>query len=225
MYDPILSRPSLGWPHGMLYGFACSLCRWIARALFALHVEGGEHVPQSGAVILAPNHVSCLDPVVVGISLRRRVHFMAKKELFRNPLVGWFLRGLQAYPVTRERVDPSTLKRTLLLLAAGQVVLMFPEGTRGDGRTLGPAKPGIAVVAARSGAAVVPVFHWGAERILPAGARRIRRAPLRVRFGPPLRFSGDARHDREAVEAFRHQLMVAIAALRPTNEQPIRVFR
>jgi 1-acyl-sn-glycerol-3-phosphate acyltransferase len=209
----------------MLYTVACNLSRWIARALFALHVEGAAHVPGSGPVILAPNHVSYLDPVVVGISIRRRVHFMAKKELFRNPLVGWFLRGLQAYPVTRERVDPSTLKRTLSLLAAGQVVLMFPEGTRGDGRTLGPAKSGIAAIAARSEAAVVPVFHWGTERILPRGSRRIGYARLCVRFGPALRFSGDARGDRKAVEAFGCRLMEAIAALRPTGEESVRVFR
>jgi 1-acyl-sn-glycerol-3-phosphate acyltransferase len=132
----------------MIYTVGCGLCRWIARTLFALHVEGAAHVPESGPVILAPNHVSYLDPVVVGVSIRRPVHFMAKKELSRNPLVGWLLRGLQAYPVTRERVDPSTLKRTLSLLAAGQVVMMFPEGRRGDGRTLGPAKSGIAAIAA-----------------------------------------------------------------------------
>jgi 1-acyl-sn-glycerol-3-phosphate acyltransferase len=209
----------------MLYAIGCNLCRWIGRTFFALSVEGEEHVPKSGPVILAPNHVSYLDPVVVGISVSRRVHFMAKKELFRNPLVGWFLHGLQAFPVTRERVDPSTLKRTLSLLAAGQVVLMFPEGTRGDGCTLGPAKPGIAVVAARSGAAVVPVFHWGTERALPRGSRWVRRASLRVRFGPPQRFPAGSRPDGEAVEAFGRELMEAIAALRPAAEQFTLVSR
>lgn len=209
----------------MLYAIGYWLCRGIARAFFGLQVQGLEHIPATGPTILAPNHVSYVDPVLVGISVRRRVHFMAKKELFRNPLAGWFLRGLQAYPVTRERVDPSTLKRTLALLAHGHVVLMFPEGTRGDGRVLGPAKPGIAVMAARSGAPVVPVFHWGAEQILPRGARRIRRVPLGVRFGPPLRFSGGERADRQAVEAFGRQLMQAIAALRSSVEQPIPVSR
>lgn len=199
----------------MIYAIGYHLCRWIARTFFALFVEGQAHVPESGPVILAPNHVSYLDPVVVGVSMRRRVHFMAKKELFRNPLVGWLLHGLQTYPVTRERVDPSTLKRTLSLLASGQVVLMFPEGTRGDGRTLGPAKSGIAVVAARSGARVVPVFHWGTEQALPRGSRRVRRVPLRVRFGPPLTFPAGGRPDREAVGDFCRQLMEAIAALRP----------
>lgn len=209
----------------MLYAIAWRLCRWIARAFFALSVEGVEQIPERGPAILAPNHVSYLDPVVVGIAVRRRVHFMAKKELFRNPLVGWFLRQLQAYPVTRERVDPSTLKRTLSLLAAGQVVLMFPEGTRGDGRGLGPAKPGVAAVAARSGAPVVPVFHWGAERILPRGGGRRRHAPLGVRFGPPLSFPAGGRPDREAMEAFGRDLMEAIAALRPPAEPPMLASR
>jgi len=209
----------------MLYTIGYHLCRWIARIFFAFSVEGQEHVPESGPVILAPNHVSYLDPVVVGIAVTRRVHFMAKKELFRNPLIGWFLRGLQAYPVTRERVDPSTLKRTLSLLAAGQAVLMFPEGTRGDGRALRPAKPGIAVVAARSGAVVVPVFHWGTERVMPRGRRRVRRAPVRVRFGPPLTFPARGRPEREAVETFCRELMEAMAALRPPAEQPTTVSR
>lgn len=206
----------------MLYTIGWLLCRWIARAFFALSVEGEEHIPQSGPVILAPNHVSYLDPFLVGSSVQRRIHFMAKKELFRNPFIGWILRHLQAYPVTRERVDLSTLKRTLSLLAAGQVILMFPEGTRGDGRTLGPVKPGIAVIAARAGAAVVPVFHWGAERILPRGSRGARWAPLRVRFGSPLRLDADRSTDRSALEAFGQRIMEAIAALRPAEEQPNR---
>jgi 1-acyl-sn-glycerol-3-phosphate acyltransferase len=98
---------------------------------------------------------------------------------------------------------------------------MFPEGTRGDGKALAPAKPGIAVVAARSGAAVVPVFHWGAERILPRGSRRIRRVPLRVRFGPPLRFASEERTSHETAGLFGQQLMTAIAALRPVAEQSV----
>jgi 1-acyl-sn-glycerol-3-phosphate acyltransferase len=123
------------------------------------------------------------------------------------------------------------VKHALSLLAAGHVVVIFPEGTRGDGQTLGPAKSGIGVVAARSGAAVVPVYHWGSERILPRGARRFRRAPLRIRFGPALRFraggaaSAGERVDRAAAEAFGRQLMEAIAALRPTAERPMSTPR
>jgi 1-acyl-sn-glycerol-3-phosphate acyltransferase len=212
----------------MLYTFGWYLCRWIARAFFALEIEGAEHVPEIGPVILAPNHVSSVDPVLIGISVKRPVHFMAKKELFRNRAVAWFLRSLHAFPITRERVDPSSVKHTLSLLAAGHAVLMFPEGTRGDGQSLGPAKSGIAVVAARSGAPVVPVLHWGTQHVLPRGARWFRRVPLRVRFGPPLRSGargGGERVDREVAEAFGRQLMKAIAALRPMAESPTSMSR
>lgn len=82
--------------HRVMYAIGCRLCRWIARHFYALRVEGAEHVPGTGPVILAPNHVSYLDPVVAGVSIRRRVHFMAKKELFRSRLAAWLLRGLQA---------------------------------------------------------------------------------------------------------------------------------
>jgi 1-acyl-sn-glycerol-3-phosphate acyltransferase len=215
----------------MVYTIAWYLCGWIARVFFALEIEGAEHVPEAGPVILAPNHVSYVDPVLIAISVRRRVHSMAKKELFQSRAVARLLRALHGFPITRERVDPSSVKHTLSLLAAGQVVVIFPEGTRGDGRTLGSAKPGIGVLAARSGAWVVPVFHWGSEHILPRGARWLRRAPLRIRFGPPLRFSpGGApgareRVNREAAETFGRQVMEAIAALRPTAEQPMSTFR
>jgi 1-acyl-sn-glycerol-3-phosphate acyltransferase len=208
----------------MVYAISYHLCRWIARLFFGLQVEGLEHIPRTGAAILAPNHVSYLDPVVVGVSLPpRRIHFMAKGELFRGRLGGWFFRSLQAYPVDRERLDPSTLKRTLSLLEAGQIVLMFPEGTRGDGRALGPAKPGVAMIAARSRVPVVPVFHWGTERVLPRGSHRIRHAPLRVRFGPPLYFPGGVRAGRESVEVFGREIIEAISALRPPQEELAQV--
>src|SRR5574341_1284791 len=107
----------------MLYTIARFLCRWIARAFFDLENEGAEHVPEAGPVILAPNHVSYVDPVLMAISVRRPIYSMAKKELFRNRAAAWFLHGLQGFPVSRERVDPSSLKYTLWLLAAGHVVL------------------------------------------------------------------------------------------------------
>lgn len=201
----------------MIYLIGWCLCRWIAQAFFGLRIDGVEHVPETGPVILAPNHVSYLDPMLVGASIRRRAHFMAKKELFKNRLAAWILRSVQAYPVTRERLDPSTLKHALSLLKGGELLLIFPEGTRGDGRRLGPAKPGLAAIAARSGASVVPVFHWGTERALPRKSRWIRRVPLRVRFGPPLRFVGNGETGRQALEVFGQQVMDAISALRPAE--------
>ncbi len=197
-----------------LYWTGYWLSRGIARTAFALRVEGVRHVPATGAAILAPNHVSYLDPVLIGSAVSRPVHFMAKRELFEAPVLGWLIPRLNAYPVTRERVDPSTVKHTLSLLAAGQAVTIFPEGTRGSGDRLGPVRPGIGVIAARSGAPVVPVFHAGTDRILPRGARGIRRAAVWVRFGPPLRFPVVGEPSRDELDGFGRQLLEAIAALR-----------
>ncbi len=196
------------------YATGYTLCYGLARTVFHLRVEGSGNVPASGPVILAPNHVSYLDPVVVGIAAPRPVHFMAKRELFERPILGWIISRLNAYPVTRERVDPSTVKHTLSLLAEGQAVPIFPEGTRGDGTRLGPLRPGIGVIAARSGAAVVPVFHGGAETVLPRGARGIRRAPLWVRFGPALRFVPGGEPGHDALERFGRELLEALSVLR-----------
>jgi 1-acyl-sn-glycerol-3-phosphate acyltransferase len=197
-----------------LYWTGYWLSRGIARTVFGLRVEGIQHVPATGATILAPNHVSYLDPVLVGCAVSRPVHFMAKRELFEAPVLGWLIPRLNAFPVTRERVDPSTVKHTLSLLAAGQAVTIFPEGTRGRGDRLGPVRPGIGVIAARSGAPVVPVFHAGTDRILPRGARGVHRARVWVRFGPPFRFPAVGEPSRDALEAFGQRLLEALAALR-----------
>jgi 1-acyl-sn-glycerol-3-phosphate acyltransferase len=205
----------------MLYSIGYTLCRWIARTLFSLRVEGEAHIPEEGAAILAPNHVSFLDSVVVGVSAPRPVYFMAKKELFGNPLARWFLNGLHAFPVSREQIAASTLRHTLALLHSGEAVVIFPEGGRGDGRTMRPIRPGVGLIAARSGAPVIPVCHSGTERALPRGARWIRRAALRVRFGPPLRFAGHGAADHAAMTRFAREIGEAIAALRVNASLPI----
>lgn len=177
-------------------------------------VRGADHVPAHGPAILAVNHVSALDPFLVGSVVRRPLWFMAKEELFRHRALGALFRSLHAFPVRRDRADLSTIRRTLALLREGEAVMMFPEGTRQDGITFGPVRPGVAVLAARAGAPVVPTYHEGIGRILPRGARWPRRHPVTVWFGPPMQPSPAVLSDPAAAQAFCEQLRTHWSLLR-----------
>ena len=191
------------------------LCLGIAKVTFRLHIEGEEFIPRTGPTILAANHVSFIDPIIIAISVRRPVRFMAKKELFRFPLFGWLLRQFGTFPINRDRINLQAFKQATSLLEAGEVVAMFPEGTRGDGVELRPAKPGIGLIAARTGAPVVPVLHLGTEKVLPRGAWFPRPHRIVIKFGAPLRFAeGQIGKRQDQVELFSQAIMEKIAALK-----------
>lgn len=145
----------------MIYRFCRGLLRLIYKFLFRLEAHGKEHVPQEGGVLLCSNHISLLDPPTVGILLDRKVHFMAKKELFDVFAFGWLIRQLGAFPVKRGGVSKESIKTSLTLLRTGNVMGIFPEGTRSKGEDGGSGKRGAATFALRSDAAVVPVAIIG----------------------------------------------------------------
>src|SRR5215211_1573136 len=170
-----------------------SLVYWPARLLihpavliyFRVRRLGREHVPDGG-VILASNHRSFLDPFVIGICIRRPIYFVAKRELFRNPLVGWFLNCMGAFPVRRGQSDEESVKTARQLLADGQAVVVFPEGTRIVNGSLGRPKRGVGRLALQSGAPVVPVAVTGSEHARDGW--RIKPVRVHVRCGAPLTF-------------------------------------
>jgi 1-acyl-sn-glycerol-3-phosphate acyltransferase len=186
----------------------------LMRLLFRLEVKGREHVPPSGPVVLVCNHVSLLDPPLVGGASPRELYFMAKDELFSIPLFGRLIAALHARPVRRDGSDSRALKAALRLLGEGRALLVFPEGTRGVEGRLGEGKPGAGMLAVMSGAAVVPVHISGSGRALPPGRTIPRPAKVRIRFGPPLHFKPARSEDRkeEYREATR-EIMRAIAQL------------
>lgn len=139
-----------------------AVVRFLLNILFygilRLRVEGAENIPETGALIVASNHKSYWDPPLVGISFRHRlVHFMAKSELFANPVFGWVIRRLGAFPVHRGRVDRQSIKTALTVLRQGEVLGIFPEGTRIRREGLGRFHSGMASMALLSGTPVLPV--------------------------------------------------------------------
>jgi len=193
---------------------------------FWFRVEGGQDEPPSGPVIVVSNHLSDLDPLVVGASLRRRVAFMAKQELFINPLLRWWITACGAFPVRRGAADRQALRTALGILSRGGVLVMFPEGTRGHDRTLRPPEPGAAVLALRTGATILPVAVLGTDEALPRDAHRLRRARIEVRIGAPLQVQeapgqpGGPRPERGEIEAIGRRYMGEIARLLETDSPP-----
>jgi glycerol-3-phosphate dehydrogenase (NAD(P)+) len=167
---------------------------WVVRAIlqpamqlyFRVSRVGREHVPAEGGVILAANHRSFLDPFVIGTCVRRPVYFVAKRELFDNRLIGWILNALGAFPIRRGESDAESMETARQILARGDVIVIFPEGTRIRTGALAKPKRGVGRLALESGVPVVPVAVQGSERARRGW--RIRPAKVKVRLGRPLTF-------------------------------------
>jgi glycerol-3-phosphate dehydrogenase (NAD(P)+) len=180
---------------------------WLARAVlqpffhlyFRLSRIGREHVPQTGPVIYASNHRSFLDPFVIGTIARRPIYYVAKKELFANPVVAWLLNALGAFPVDRGASDKEMLATAKAILDRGDSILMFPEGTRIRPGALGKPKRGTGRLVLESGAPVVPVAVFGTEAV--RNGWRFRPHKVRIRIGPPLTFPKAESPSRELAAA------------------------
>jgi 1-acyl-sn-glycerol-3-phosphate acyltransferase len=198
----------------VLYAILKPLAVAVMRLLFRLEGRATAHVPAKGPVLLVSNHSSFLDPPLVGGVSPRPLSFMAKAELFRVPLFGGLIRRLNARPVRREGADAGALRTALRILQDGGVLLMFPEGTRGDEGTLREPKPGAAMLAVLSGAAVVPVFIEGSGRAWPRGQSLPRPAKVTVTFGPPMTFGRrDAEGRKTEYDEVSRAMMAAIGRL------------
>jgi len=140
------------------YSFAKAILSVVFRIIFRIEVTGIENIPPKGKVIICSNHVSVLDPIIVGISIPRRIYFMAKKELFNNKIFGKILEKLGAFPVDRDGADLSAIRNSLKILKSENVLGIFPEGTRIKKEDIDNAKPGIAMISIKSKAPIIPVY-------------------------------------------------------------------
>ena len=136
-------------------------------------------------VILAPNHASFLDPPILGISLKRRVTFLAKEYLFKNFFVGIVLRGIGAYPIKSEKDDFKSIRDLVRILKSGKCVVVFPEGTRSLTGELKEPESGLGFLAMKSRSWVVPTYIRGSFEAYPKGAKFCRFKPIEVFYGDP----------------------------------------
>src|SRR2546423_10710436 len=170
----------------LVYLIARAILQPFFRIYFRMQRIGREHIPRSGPVIVAANHRSFLDPFVIGMMARRPMHYVAKKELFQRRWQAWILSALGAFPVDRGAADEESVATAKQILARGDIVLIFPEGTRTRPGALGKPKRGVGRLALETGAPVVPMAVIGTEAVRRGW--RIRPHRVRLRAGRPLRF-------------------------------------
>jgi 1-acyl-sn-glycerol-3-phosphate acyltransferase len=166
------------------YRIAAVVVKPLMRAWFLIRLQGHEHVPAEGPVILASNHRSNMDPVLLASAVKRPLSFMAKAELFVGPL-GWIMRWIGQFPVRRGGIDREALRRVDAILARGSMLGLFPEGTRGDG-DFAAVHPGLAYIVVRQRCPVLPVVISGTERVKRRFGWLPFASPVRIVIGPPI---------------------------------------
>jgi 1-acyl-sn-glycerol-3-phosphate acyltransferase len=175
-----MNQRSLPWKYLQM------IARVGTTLLFDLKVTGTENVPKDGGVLLAANHQSYLDPVVVAVRLYRPVSFFAKSELFENPWFGWFIRMLHAFPVRQGEGDIGAVKEVIRRLGEGYALNIYPEGSRSETGDIAPFEKGIALVIRKARVPVVPVVIDGSFDAWPKDDKLFHAHPIRVKYGKPL---------------------------------------
>jgi 1-acyl-sn-glycerol-3-phosphate acyltransferase len=202
--------------------------RWFVRNTFfratgGLKGIGRENVPKQGGVIIAPYHVSNLDPPAVACTCPRRLNFMAKEELFKVPILGPIIRSLDAFPLKRGEGDTEAIRHAISQLEAGKTIIIFPEGSRGDGISIQPLTKGATLLARKTGATVVPVGIVGSHKVLPKGQSKPKRGKIVIAYGQPFTYADiEKQHGKAAKDAFGVELQKRILALCRENGLPLK---
>jgi 1-acyl-sn-glycerol-3-phosphate acyltransferase len=183
----------------------------VFRLLTRFTVSGAEGLPSSGPVILAANHLTTYDVFFMQAAISRPIFFMGKEELFRHPVMDWLLRQLGGFPVYRGEGDEWALQHAERVLRAGQVLGIFPEGTRSKGKGLKPAKTGVARLALEVGCPIVPVALHGPQYMF---TRISRRTLISVSFGKAVFPDPD-----DSALGLTDQIMFALAEMLPAEQR------
>ncbi|MCL6501843.1 MAG: 1-acyl-sn-glycerol-3-phosphate acyltransferase [Pirellulales bacterium] len=173
-------------PKRLWYGFLHIVCRLLGVVAYGIRVRGRHHVPASGGALLLSNHQSHYDPVLIGLACDRRLNYVARSTLFRFGPFRWLIHSLDAIPIEREGLGLAGLKETLRRLKRGELVLLFPEGTRTRDGRVGTLKPGFSALAHRAQVPLVPVAIDGAFEAWPRTRPWPWVARIEIQFGEPL---------------------------------------
>ena len=188
----------------MIYYITYFLTKVLSWIFFPFTAHQTRNIPRQGSFILASNHVSNLDPVLLGICSVRRLNFMAKIELFKG-LLGFFLTRLGAFAVKRGESDFGAMREALRRLKEGRVILIFVEGTRRIGNEPSKAQAGVGFLAIKSGVPIVPVYVQGTDKVMAPGTKFFKRGPVFATFGKPFSVS-DAPTYEEASQRILDQI-------------------
>lgn len=179
-----------------LYRLSRFLFYWAYKIVWRLQIRHAERVPPKGALIIASNHKSYADPQVVGITIPRPVHFLAKEELFRFRPFGWIIAQLNAHPLKRRGGDIAALRLSLSILSKNGALIIFPEGRRGKTDHFQPPKAGVGLLAQRTGAPILPIYIHNSGHI-----RKFKK--LIVSFGKPIYANRHQSHQTLAEEVMK----------------------
>jgi len=172
----------------MLYKICKILLLLIARPYFRVRIIGTGNIPKEGGVLFVSNHASFLDPPLIGMCVSRDVNYMAKEELFQNPVISWILRRIHAHPIKRGGADRKGIQYCRKILQKGGALAVFPEGTRTRDGRIGEMKPGsVMMISGMPDVSVVPVYVRGTYEALPRGRYFPRPARVSIRFGAPFK--------------------------------------
>ncbi len=200
----------------MFYRIMQLLIILVSKVYFRLTSDGHEQIPKTGGVLLVANHCSFLDPPLIGCQVQRVVHYMTKEELLRIPVLGWTLRHLNTIPIRREGIDRKALERAVEVLKRGEVLLVFPEGTRShDGKIQSPRRGAGMIAAACENITIVPAYIRGSFEAMPPVARFPKPHKVHVSFGEPfhIRHGDDAASHKERYQQISVLIMDKIRAL------------
>ncbi len=197
-----------------MYNLARAFFFLIFRFLFRWKVEGLKNIPAQGGAIIAANHISLWDPPLLGTALERPIHFMAKEELFKNGLLRIIISALNAFPVKRGSADRNAIRNALSLLERGQLLGLFPEGTRSKTGELGKAEAGISMIALKANVPIIPTAIIGTNKVF-SGTSRL--PVFLIRFGPAIYPNANPEYRKNAA-MLGEKIMAEIAVQQANGE-------